>query len=57
MNRKNNTQAVLLTRNQVEALRHLQERERGRSEFGITPSIHEVARGLVDSALKTIGRG
>ena len=57
MNRKNNTQAVLLTRDQVEALRHLQERERGRSEFGITPSIHEVARGLVDSALKTIGKG
>lgn len=46
------TQAVLLTRGQVEALQRIQEEERKRSEFGIQPSIHEVARRLVDRALK-----
>lgn len=51
MNRKSNTQAVLLTRGQVEALQRLQEQERKRSELGITPSIHEVARRLMNQAL------
>ncbi|ULF51024.1 hypothetical protein LBP97_14530 [Serratia marcescens] len=51
MNRKPNTQAVLLTRGQVEALQRLQEQERKRSELGITPSIHEVARRLMSQAL------
>lgn len=51
MSRKANTQAVLLTRDQVEALQRIQEKERTRSELGITPSIHEVARRLISQAL------
>ncbi len=54
MNRKPTTQAVLLTQKQVDQIRLLQEMERGRSEFGITPSIHEVARKLVDKALSGV---
>ncbi len=54
MNRKHTTQAVLLTRKQVEQIQRLQEMERSRSEFGITPSIHEVARKLVDKALSGV---
>lgn len=51
MSRKQISQAVLLTRGQVEALQRIQEREKTRSEFGIQPSIHEVARKLMDKAL------
>lgn len=54
MNRKTNTQAVLLTRDQVEALQRLQEQERKRSELGITPSIHEVARRLMNKVLSEV---
>ncbi|MBA0216262.1 hypothetical protein H4F33_18660 [Pectobacterium brasiliense] len=54
MNRKSNTQAVLLTRKQVEALQRLREQESKRSELGITPSIHEVARRLMDKVLSKI---
>ncbi|MDE8753867.1 hypothetical protein PZA22_05005 [Pectobacterium polaris] len=54
MNRKPNTQAVLLTREQVEALQRLQEQERKRSELGITPSIHEVARRLMNKVLSEV---
>lgn len=49
--KQHNSQVVLLTREQVEKLQRLQAMERERSEFGITPSIHEVARKLVDKAL------
>ena len=47
MNKKQNSQVVLLTRGQ--------EEERKRSEFGIQPSIHEIARKLVDKALSYHG--
>ncbi|BBR57154.1 hypothetical protein M2J86_16925 [Citrobacter freundii] len=55
MNKKQNSQVVLLTRGQVEALQRIQEEERKRSEFGIQPSIHEIARKLVDKALSYHG--
>lgn len=50
------SQVVLLTHGQVEAIQRIQEEERKRSEFGIQPSIHEVARQLVDRALKGVGK-
>jgi len=56
MSKKQNSQVVLLTRGQVETLQRIQEKERKRSEFGICPSIHEVARKLMDRALTLPGK-
>lgn len=51
MKRQQSSQVVLLSRGQVEALQRIQEEERKRSEYGIAPSIHEVARRIFDRAL------
>lgn len=56
MERKQNTQVVLLRRSQVDALQRIRDEESQRSGLGIKPSVHEVARQLVDKALKEIGR-
>lgn len=45
---------VLLTKEQIDALHRLQEEERRNSPLGIAPSIHEVARRLMDKVLQSI---
>ena len=54
--RNPNVKPVLLTREQIDALHRLQEQERRSSPLGIAPSIHEVARRLMDKALQPIAR-
>ncbi|WP_419793030.1 hypothetical protein ACN09C_07025 [Serratia fonticola] len=49
---KANVKPVLLTNKQIESIRQLQERQR--SAFGTAPTIHEIARGLMDKALQQI---
>lgn len=48
MIKKQSSQVVLLSRKQVETLLRIQADERSRSEFGIQPSIHQIARKLVE---------
>lgn len=48
------TQPILLSPRQIERLKEIQEKEYTRSNIGIKPSIHEVARQLVDKALKEV---
>lgn len=50
---KVNVKAVLLRNDQVEAIRKLQDEVSEKSGIGVAPSIHAIARGLVDSALST----
>lgn len=44
---------VLLSLEQIEKLRTLQENERKKSPLGIAPTIHVIARQLMDRALST----
>ncbi|MCS0528937.1 hypothetical protein [Klebsiella grimontii] len=44
---------VLLSIEQIEKLRALQEKERNKSPLGIAPTIHVIARQLMDNALRT----
>ncbi|MBP2844575.1 hypothetical protein J8655_03570 [Dickeya oryzae] len=46
---------VLLSRHQVEALHRIQEQERRQSPLGIAPTVHAIARSLMDKALHNIG--
>ncbi|MFG0430322.1 hypothetical protein ACF8EE_17875 [Serratia liquefaciens] len=48
---KVNVKAVLLRNDQVDAMRKLQAEASEKSGIGVAPSIHAIARGLVDSAL------
>lgn len=45
---------VLLSREQIEALRRIQDEERQKSVLGVAPSIHIIARQLMDKALKEV---
>lgn len=45
---------VLLSREQYSALRELQEQERRKSSLGIAPTVHVIARQLMDKALNDI---
>lgn len=45
---------VLLSREQVSALREIQEQERRKSSLKIAPSIHIIARQLMENALEDI---
>ena len=45
---------VLLSREQITALREIQEQERRKSPLNIAPTIHVIARQLMDNALKQI---
>jgi hypothetical protein len=47
-----NTTTILINREQAEEIRQIQEQERQRSGIGACPSIHTVARSLIDSALE-----
>ena len=51
---KIDSKAILLTQTQMDALRKIQEEEHNRSGLGIKPTLHEVARKLVDKALKQV---
>ncbi|MFB5173282.1 MULTISPECIES: hypothetical protein [Erwiniaceae] len=42
---------VLMRVEQIEALRKIQEQERAKSPLGVAPTIHVIARGLMDKAL------
>ncbi|MCC8368265.1 hypothetical protein J8V57_18860 [Xenorhabdus sp. PB61.4] len=53
---KIDNKAILLTRQQMDALRQIQQDEYSRSELGIKPTLHEVARKLVDKALLQTGK-
>ncbi|HFJ4332808.1 TPA: hypothetical protein ACGUIF_004835 [Serratia liquefaciens] len=54
---KANVKAVLLRNDQVEAMRKLQSEVCEKSGIGAAPSIHAIARGLVDKALSLETRG
>lgn len=45
---------VLLSASQIEALRQIQERDRSSSPLGIAPTIHVIARQLMEKALKEV---
>ena len=45
---------VLLNNEQIAALRAIQEQERSKSPLNIAPTIHVIARQLMDNALKQI---
>ncbi|WP_413493053.1 hypothetical protein [Morganella psychrotolerans] len=51
---KIDSKAILLTQKQMDALRKIQQEEHNRSGLGIKPTLHEVARKLVDKALKQV---
>lgn len=48
---------VLLSASQIEALRQIQERERSNSPLGIAPTIHVIARQLMEKALASLPDG
>lgn len=52
---KGNTKPVLLSNEQMAALRRIQEQEREKSALGVAPSLHSIARALMDKALKQSG--
>lgn len=45
---------VLISTAQMEAIREIQESIRKKSGIGVAPSIHEIARGLMDKALEKV---
>lgn len=49
---KSTVRPVLITRNQIEILQIIREQEKHKSALGITPSIHDVARKIIDLGLK-----
>lgn len=51
MTTKNNMKPVLLSTEQIVILREIQERERKSSPLGLAPSIHAIARELMNKAL------
>lgn len=51
---KQSVKPVLLNEAQIQAIRKIQEQQRQQSGIGVAPTIHEIARGVVDTALATI---
>ncbi|MGQ3903887.1 hypothetical protein [Mixta calida] len=47
---------ILIKVEQYEELRKLQERERAKSPLGVAPTIHVIARGLMDKALAQLAQ-
>ncbi|MEF3760500.1 hypothetical protein [Escherichia coli] len=47
---------VLLTNEQMEAVRRIQEVERSKSPINVAPSLNAIVRGLMDKALSGIAR-
>ncbi|HHJ4582725.1 TPA: hypothetical protein ACQJXY_005170 [Citrobacter freundii] len=52
--KKPNVRPVLLSGDQFAAICKIQERERQRSDIGVAPSVHQIARGLVAKALASM---
>ena len=51
---KQSVKPVLLSEAQIQAIRKIQEQQRQQSGIGVAPTIHEIARGLVDKALASL---
>ncbi|HHL3237527.1 TPA: hypothetical protein ACQ45K_001680 [Klebsiella variicola] len=49
---KQSVKPVLLSEAQIQAIRKIQEKQRQQSGIGVAPTIHEIARGLVDKTLQ-----
>ena len=45
---------VLISEKQIEAIKKIQEEQRKKSEVGVAPTIHDIARGLMDKALASL---
>jgi hypothetical protein len=54
---KQSVKPVLLSEAQIQAIRKIQEQQRQQSGIGVAPTIHEIARGLVDKALASLSIG
>ena len=52
---KQSVKPVLLSEAHNHAIRKIQEKPRQQSGSGGAPTIHEIARGLVDKALQHLG--
>lgn len=50
-----NFKPVLLTANQMEIVKRLQEQERSKSPLKVAPTLNAIVRGLVDKALSQMG--
>lgn len=48
---KKRVASVLLSLEQIETLQKIQEQERAKSPLGVAPTIHVIARSLMDKAL------
>ena len=42
---------VLLSEKQMQAIKKIQDEQRKKSGIGVAPSLHEIARGLMEKAL------
>lgn len=42
---------VLLSEKQMQAIKKIQDEQRKKSGIGVAPTLHEIARGLMDKAL------
>ncbi|MEB4699872.1 hypothetical protein [Klebsiella quasipneumoniae] len=51
---KQSVKPLLLSEAQIQAIRKIQEKQRQQSGIGVAPTIHEIARGLVDKALASL---
>ncbi|WP_455817094.1 hypothetical protein [Pseudomonas cerasi] len=56
MNQQPTVKPILIRVEQIEALRKIQEQERAKSPLGLAPTIHVIARGLMDKALAQLDR-
>ncbi|WP_447885462.1 hypothetical protein [Serratia fonticola] len=54
---KASVKPVLLSGEQMAAILQIQRQERQKSPLGISPSIHEIARGLIGKALSNMVTG
>lgn len=52
-----NFKPVLLTTDQMEAIKRIQQQERKKSPLNAAPSISAIVRGLVGKALSQVGSG
>jgi len=51
---KQSVKPVLISEVQMQEIRKIQEQHRRQSGIGVAPTIHEIARGLMDKALQNI---
>ena len=51
---KQSVKPVLLSEAQIQVIRKIQEHQRQQSGIGVAPTIHEIARGLMDLALSGV---